>query len=624
MESASPRKADRGISARTFVALKESSSAVGKRLSPLKRYLPHLRVLPEDLAVLGSGDDTTGSVCTADSRTFEEKADATRVSDGSEEAALQLEPGRCYELRDEAGRKWWRFFSEYEYRVNKAYLNGRKWYQFLYPNHSTKSQAERTLLYKLDIVLGLYFLMLCWCKSLDSNNLMNTYISGMREDLGMHGNDLIYTSTISKVGAIIFQLPFIYLLPKYPSVYILPLMDLGWSFFTIMCAFARTVPELQAYRFIISAFGAAYYPVSQYVLGLWYAPDELSSRVCLFFCGQLLGGVTSGVLQARIYKSLNNAMGLAGWRWMFLIDGLAISIPTVIIGFFVLPGVPSKCYSLFLTDEEIRIARKRNRQNHIVDSAGPGGLLSLRSWSLWKKVLLSPTLWVLVVFDTCSWNNMTAFSGSFGLWLDDQRARGRWSVVAINNLSALPAALGFAYVFFCAWGADLFRSRWFFLVFAAVMNCISCGLLVRWDIPEPAKWFAFLTTYWSVAPSPCLWAYINDFLRADPQVKAVSWIIIYSVSQSSYAWIPTLVWKTTDAPVFRAGYISSLAFGAVYGLWTFVVLYLYKRTERRRALENGIILYNSARSQQPPAFVASRMERRGDYYYLRDAAHTAR
>ncbi|KAH3901048.1 probable Vitamin H transporter [Saccharomycodes ludwigii] len=550
-------------------------------------------------------------------KTSESGMNPMTISTNNEnDKVVVLEKNIPYELRDENGRKWWNFFNEFEYRVNKEYLTSSKWYKFLYPNHATHSPKERTLLYKLDICIGLYFLMLCWSKSLDTNNYTNAYVSGMKKDLNMKGNDYINTSSIASVGAIVLQIPFMYFLPRYPAHIILPLMDFGWTWFTFACYRVKSLPELRAYRFILSAFGSAYYPVSQYILGCWYAPDEISSRVFLFFCGQLLGGVTSGLLQARIYTSLNGVHGLAGWRWMFLINAIAISLPTAIIGFFLIPGTPTKCFSLILTDEEIKIARARNRRNQIKDgTTNKSHLSDFWSWNkTWKKVFLTPTFWVLCVFDTCSWNNMTAFSGSYTLWLDSNPS---YSIARVNNLSVIPACLGFAYVALCAFGADLFHCKWVFIVFSNIMNIISCSILIKWDVSSGAKWFAFLITYFSVAPSPCLWSFINDFLRLDPQIKAITWICIYSFSQSTYAWIPTLAWQTVESPKFRTGYIVSLIFTIIYGLWTFVVLFFYKKNEKKRALGNGIILYDSSK-EDVPAYVSNLMVKRGDYYYVKD------
>ena len=590
-----------------------------------RRFVPHLRVLPGDENItVESSTDTDSDINIKEHHEDQYSAQKDSIDKIPHHNTIQeisenynqLQKDIPYELRDESGRKWWKYFDEFEYRLNKQRKESRSWYEFLYPNHKKQSKAERKLLYKLDLVIGVYFLMLCWSKSVDTNNYTNAYVSHMKEDLDMKGNDYIHTSTIGNVGAIVFQLPFMYLLPRYPAHLILPFMDFGWAWFTFACYRVKSLGELQAYRFILNAFGAAYYPVSQYVLGCWYAPDELSSRVCLFFCGQLLGGVTSGLLQARIFKSLDGVNGLAGWRWMFLIDAVAISIPTAIIGFFVIPGIPSKCYSLFLTDEEIMIARARNKRNQIVDGVDKSKLTSLFSKKIWKQVFLTPTFWVLVIFDTCSWNNMTAFSGSYTLWL---KSNYEYTIEQVNNLSVLPACLGFAYVFFCSFGADIFHCKWIFMVFAAIMNTVSCALLIKWDIPSKTKWYAFLTTYFSISASPGLWSFINDFLRFDPQVKAVTWIAIYSFSQSTYAWIPNLAWQTTESPRFKTGYIVSLIFGAIYGLWTFVVLYLYKKNEKRHALGNGIILYDSSKGEAAPEFVTEDMELRDDgYYYVKD------
>ncbi|EDO14583.1 hypothetical protein Kpol_337p5 [Vanderwaltozyma polyspora DSM 70294] len=595
-----------------------------------KKYFPHLRVLPEE-AILKSLAEARDSTSDQDLSIIHDEVDqkpkdearissSTYKSSGyikehAQEVSIDLKKGVPYELRDEAGRSRWKFFDEFEYRVNKHYRSTRKWYQFLYPNHDRSSKAEKRLLYKLDLVLGLYFLLLCWSKTVDASNYTNAYVSGMKEDLNMKGNDFITTSTIANVGSIVFQLPFMYLLPRFPAHLILPIMDLGWTWFTFACYRAHSLAELRAYRFILNAFGAAYYPVSQYILGCWYAPDEISSRVCLFFCGQLLGSVTSGLLQSRIYRDLNGVNGLAGWRWMFLINAIAISLPTAIIGFFVIPGVPSRCYSLFLTDEEIRIARERNRRNNITDAIPKAQLKKMWDWRIWKKVFLTSTFWILVVFDLTSWNNFGSTGGAYTLWL---KSNPNYSIPKVNQLSVLPPALGLGFVIFCSFGADLFRCKWIFMVFAAIMNCISCGILITWNVSNSAKWYAFLTTYFSVAASPCLWSFINDFLRFDPQVKAVTWIAIYSISQSTNAWIPILVWPTVDSPRFKKGYVSSVIFGGIYGLWTFVVLYFYKRNEKRHSLDNGIIIYDSSKGEEPPSYVETNMIQEDGYYYVKN------
>jgi ACS family pantothenate transporter-like MFS transporter len=47
----------------------------------------------------------------------------------------------------------------------------------------------------------------------------------------------------------------------------------------------------------------------------------------------------SGYLQAGLYNSMNGTHGLAGWRWLFIMDGV-ISIPIALWGIFAIPDLP--------------------------------------------------------------------------------------------------------------------------------------------------------------------------------------------------------------------------------------------------------------------------------------------
>ncbi|AMD18536.1 HBL366Wp [Eremothecium sinecaudum] len=582
----------------------------------LKKLIPHIRVLPEEDDLATGGQTVTST----DEDSKCEDGSANLRTTTIETDLLTLKHGVPYELRDEGKRSWWKFFNEFEYRNNSEYTDKRKWYTFIYPHYDTQTPAERRLLFKLDIMLALYCFMLCWSKTVDLYNFYNTYVSGMKEDLHMKNNDYSDTSVYTKVGSIVFLLPFMYILPRWPSNYVLPAMDLGWSIFTIACSAVHNLDQLKACRFMVAAFGAGYYPVTQYVLGSWYAADELTSRVYLFFVGQLLGIITAGFLQADIYKALHDVWGIAGWRWMYLINGVAISLPTAIIGFYALPGVPSQCYSIFLTDEEIRIARSRNERQQIKDTMQSSEFSSLFSLKLWKRVLTSASFWILLMMDLCSWNCMTALSDGYGIWLHSMQMDGLYSTIQVNNLSTLPSCLGFVYVFICAVGVDFFRSRWFFLVLGNSINILVCGLLIKWEISTGAKWTAFLLSFWSIAATPCLWSMINDIFRMDPQIKAISWVIIYSFAQATYTWVYSIAWKTEYGPKYRAGYISSLVFAAVFTMATFVALYYYKKQEKKHALGNGIILYDSSRDEDVPEFVNEVMEKRENYYYLKEAS----
>ena len=66
----------------------------------------------------------------------------------------------------------------------------------------------------------------------------------------------------------------------------------------------------------------------------------------------------SGYLQAGVYKGLNGVHGLAGWQWLFIMDGI-ISTPIALAGLWLIPDLPENSRAFYLNSDEIQLARKR-------------------------------------------------------------------------------------------------------------------------------------------------------------------------------------------------------------------------------------------------------------------------
>lgn len=127
--------------------------------------------------------------------------------------SLEINPSDAVEYRRQSDRKWYHFFDEYEFRQSKKVRSTHKWYHWF---NETDTPAEKKLILKLDVLLCLYSMMAYWVKYLDQTNLNNAYVSGLEEGINMKGNDLVHTQAVFTVGAIVFQLPFMYILYKVP------------------------------------------------------------------------------------------------------------------------------------------------------------------------------------------------------------------------------------------------------------------------------------------------------------------------------------------------------------------------------------------------------------------------
>lgn len=53
----------------------------------------------------------------------------------------------------------------------------------------------------------------------------------------------------------------------------------------------------------------------------------------IFWLAGSIGQLFSGFLQAAAYTNLSGVGGMAGWRWLFIIDGI-IPLPVAVLGYF--------------------------------------------------------------------------------------------------------------------------------------------------------------------------------------------------------------------------------------------------------------------------------------------------
>lgn len=492
------------------------------------------------------------------------------------------------EYRDEANRSWWNFFDEYEYRKTTTETLRHRWFQWF---DEGTSKAEKKLVLKLYVIIGFYSFLGYWVKYLDQLNLNNAYVSGLKTAISMKGNDLINTQVLFLVGSVIFELPWLFLLPRVPLTYVLFSIELVWSLLTLFTYKVTNVQSLKALRFLIGSAEGAYFPCMHFTFLMWLKSNEVGRIGAIFYAGQFLGVLTSGLLQAAASK-LNG--GLEGWQWMFLIDG-CISLAVAFIGFFCIPGTPTNCYSIWLTDEEIRIARRRMRENKTDISPTVKSFFDAPTW---KKIVTSWHFWILLAMQMCGFNTNSASSGSFALWLS---SLDRYSVSKLNNLTTIPPALGIIWIFIVCVGADLTRKRFLWIFISFIMNFIANLLLSLWDgVGEKGKWVGFCLAYWSWSQSSVFNPLINDILRHDANQKSIEWMIIYIMGVQASAWVSRLTFPTTDAPRYLIGFSSCAAFSIAFNVLLCVAYVFYKRDEREFALSNGIFLYNSSRGEAPP------------------------
>ncbi|KAH6853956.1 major facilitator superfamily domain-containing protein [Chaetomium sp. MPI-CAGE-AT-0009] len=82
-------------------------------------------------------------------------------------------------------------------------------------------------------------------------------------------------------------------------------------------------------------YSAGFIPAGLFTITRWYKRDETSKRFSAYFIGNMLAGACSGLIAYGILH-MRGIAGLAGWQWLFLLEGLF----TILIGVLFLTLFP--------------------------------------------------------------------------------------------------------------------------------------------------------------------------------------------------------------------------------------------------------------------------------------------
>lgn len=192
------------------------------------------------------------------------------------------------------------------------------WWSYFWDYEPGRSHEERVFIQKLDVFLITMLSLGYFIKNLDQTNISNAFVSGMKEDLAMNGNEINLVDTAWTVGYVVGQIPSQIILTKVrPSIWV-PSCELLWTLLTFCLAAAKTSNHVIAIRFFVGLAESIFYPAAHTILGSWYKPSELGKRACIFHASSAAAAMFSGYLQAGVYKGLNGVNGFAGWQWLFV------------------------------------------------------------------------------------------------------------------------------------------------------------------------------------------------------------------------------------------------------------------------------------------------------------------
>ena len=98
---------------------------------------------------------------------------------------------------------------------------------------------------------------------------------------------------------------------------------LVWGALSAIMACAPNYGSLLAFRFILGCVESGFFPGVLFVMSCWYKTAEIGKRFAIFYSAAVLSGAFGGLLAGGITDNLDNSHGIAGWRWLFIIEGVS-------------------------------------------------------------------------------------------------------------------------------------------------------------------------------------------------------------------------------------------------------------------------------------------------------------
>lgn len=180
------------------------------------------------------------------------------------------------------------------------------------------------------------------------------------------------------IGYFLFEIPSNLILERVGARAWIARIMISWGGVAMAMAVVRGAASFYLLRFLLGVAEAGFFPGIILYLTYWFPPREQARAIALFMTASALAGVIGGPLSGAILAA-HGTLGLAGWQWLFIVEGL----PSVILGiaaFFYLPNGPDDARWLG-EEEKRRLAESLAlQQAHQREQTLIGGLTGARVW----------------------------------------------------------------------------------------------------------------------------------------------------------------------------------------------------------------------------------------------------
>lgn len=166
--------------------------------------------------------------------------------------------------------------------------------------------------------LGLLYLV----NYLDRVNIGFAGPNGMNDELGMTATMFGFASGIFFFGYLFLEIPSNIALHRFGGRRWLARIMLTWGIVSTAIAFVPNAPTLVVLRFLLGVAEAGFFPGIILYLTFWFPERQRSRAISLFMVAVPVSTAIGSTLSSLVIDWGQGIFGLAGWRVMFLVEGL--------------------------------------------------------------------------------------------------------------------------------------------------------------------------------------------------------------------------------------------------------------------------------------------------------------
>lgn len=339
------------------------------------------------------------------------------------------------------------------------------------------------------------FLVLCYILSyLDRSNIGFANLT-MAQDLALSATAFGIANSIFYIGYAGLEVPSNLAMARYGARKWISRIMITWGVASCLTMFAVGPYSLYFFRFLVGAAEAGLLPGVILYLSYWFTKEDRARANSLFVMGMplalLIGAPVSGLV-----LRMDGIMGLHGWQWLFLLEGL----PSVVLGFAALRFLvdrPAQASWLTL-EEKTAIEAKLAAETAEV----PADQRKFR----WKDIL-NPMMGLLAIPYFCD----VASSNTLGTWTPlvvKEVMQNEPDVTIVSLVSAIPALFAVISVPLWSWSSDRRQERrlhltaslaigaigWLTMALSAVPLVKLVGLILAY-----IGAYSFVAVFWALA-----------------------------------------------------------------------------------------------------------------------------